>query len=174
MGWNKVWSTLLWWNLDHTKLCHIRPVLLHYHLQVPANPKKIAQKTDAIFSIYGKNGIIPWHFFQILSWAFWGRWGRMTSDGEILMLRPRNFAIIPETLAPQLKKVRRFSKVKQIITLEPFVIQRSTLPFWVEEPKFQEWLQNFEVAASKFHHLGSFDLNDLKRPNWEFERNVMG
>ena len=23
----------------------------------------MAQKTDAIFSIYGKNGIIPWHFF---------------------------------------------------------------------------------------------------------------
>ena len=29
----------------------------------------------------------------------------MTSDGEILMLRPRTFAIIPETLAPQLKRV---------------------------------------------------------------------
>ena len=78
----------------------------HYHLQVQANPKKMAQKTDAIFSIYGKNGIIPWHFFQILSWAFRGRWGRMTSDGEILRLRPQNFAIIPEALAPQLKKVR--------------------------------------------------------------------
>ena len=26
-------------------------------------PKKWHKKTDAIFSIYGKNGIIPWHFF---------------------------------------------------------------------------------------------------------------
>ena len=68
--------------------------------------KKWHKKTDAIFSIHGKNGIIPWHFFQILSWAFRGCWGRMTSDGEILRLRPQNFAIIPETLAPQLKKVR--------------------------------------------------------------------
>ena len=25
--------------------------------------KKLHKKTDAIFSIYGKNGIIPWHFF---------------------------------------------------------------------------------------------------------------
>ena len=31
----------------------------HYHLQVQANPKKMAQKTDAIFSIFGKNGINP-------------------------------------------------------------------------------------------------------------------
>jgi hypothetical protein len=32
-------------------------------LEVQANPKNMAQKTDAIFSIYGRNGIIPWHFF---------------------------------------------------------------------------------------------------------------
>ena len=32
---------------------------LHYHLEVQANSKKMAQKTDAIFSIYGRNGIIP-------------------------------------------------------------------------------------------------------------------
>ena len=35
----------------------------HYHLQVQANPKKIPQKTDGISSIYGRNGITPWHFF---------------------------------------------------------------------------------------------------------------
>ena len=29
--------------------------------------KKLHKKTDAIFSIYGKNGIIPWHFFWILT-----------------------------------------------------------------------------------------------------------
>ena len=43
--------------------------------------KKLHKKTDAIFSIYGKTGIIPWHLFQIFSWAFWGHWGRMTSVG---------------------------------------------------------------------------------------------
>ena len=36
---------------------------VHYHLQVHPNPKKIVQKTDAIFSIYGRHGINPWHFF---------------------------------------------------------------------------------------------------------------
>jgi hypothetical protein len=30
-------------------------------------------------------------------------------------------------------------------------MQRSTLPFRGEEPNFQEKLQNFEVAASKFN-----------------------
>ena len=29
--------------------------------------KKLYTKTDAIFSIYGKNGINPWHFFWILT-----------------------------------------------------------------------------------------------------------
>ena len=36
----------------------------HYHLQVKANSKKLHKKTDGIFSIYEKNGIIPWHFFE--------------------------------------------------------------------------------------------------------------
>ena len=31
----------------------------HYQLEVQANPKKIVQKNDAIFSIYGRNEIIP-------------------------------------------------------------------------------------------------------------------
>ena len=30
----------------------------HYHLEVQTNPKKMAKKTDASFSIYGRNGII--------------------------------------------------------------------------------------------------------------------
>ena len=34
-------------------------VINHYHLQVEPNPKKKYNKTDAIFSIYGKNGINP-------------------------------------------------------------------------------------------------------------------
>ena len=38
--------------------------------------KKLYKKTDAIFSIYGRNGINPWHFFLILTWAFRGRWGQ--------------------------------------------------------------------------------------------------
>ena len=35
----------------------------HYHLEVQATPQKMHKKNDAIFSIYGKNGIIPWFFF---------------------------------------------------------------------------------------------------------------
>ena len=39
--------------------CQIKHILIkHYHLQVQANHKKIVQKNDAIFSIYGRNGII--------------------------------------------------------------------------------------------------------------------
>ena len=65
---------------------------------------------------------------------------------------------------------RKYSKVKWIRTLEPFVIQRSTLPFRGEEPNFQEQLQNFEVAASKFQHQSSFHLNNLGRSKWELKK----
>ena len=46
-----------------------------YHLELRDNPPKIGQKTDAIFSIYGRNGIVPWYiyFFKILSLTFRGR-----------------------------------------------------------------------------------------------------
>ena len=41
--------------------------------------------------------------------------------------------------------------------MEPFVIQRSTLPLWGEEPKVQEWLPNFEAATSNFcNHSWNF------------------
>ena len=46
------------------KVANLMRKVWHYHLQVQANPKKWHKKTDAIFSIYGKNGIIPWHFFH--------------------------------------------------------------------------------------------------------------
>ena len=39
----------------------------HYYLEVQANPPKIAKKADAIFSIYGENGIIPRHFLLNLT-----------------------------------------------------------------------------------------------------------
>ena len=55
-------------------------------------------------TLYGKNGIIPWHFFLILRWAFRGCWGQMTSDNEILRLRPGKFEIVTESLAPHLKR----------------------------------------------------------------------
>ena len=68
----------------------------------------------------------------------------------------------------------KYSKVKQIRTLEPFVIQRSTLPFRGEEPNFQEQLQNFEVAASEFNidrHLTSTTSKglseNLKKMSWD-------
>ena len=44
--------------------------------------KKWHKKTNAIFSSLGKNGIVPWHFFQILSWAFWVIWGWISKKVE--------------------------------------------------------------------------------------------
>ena len=77
------------------------PTLLKYETY-NTNPQKMAQKNTMLFlAPMGKTGLSHDIFFQIFSWAFRGRWGRMTSDGEILRLRPRNFAIIHETLAPQ-------------------------------------------------------------------------
>ena len=32
-------------------------------------PQKMYKKTNAIFSMYGKNGIIPWHFFCYISFC---------------------------------------------------------------------------------------------------------
>ena len=40
---------------------------VHYHLEVQAIPKKMAQKNDDIFSIYGRNGIAPQHLFSKFS-----------------------------------------------------------------------------------------------------------
>ena len=38
-------------------------ITIGYHLEVQANPENSVQKNYAIFSIYGRNEIIPWHFF---------------------------------------------------------------------------------------------------------------
>ena len=53
------------WKITQAKIINgLYSDIWHYHLQVQANPpKKLHKKTDAIFSIYGKNGIMPWHFF---------------------------------------------------------------------------------------------------------------
>ena len=52
----------------HSGKLNLTVLSTHYHLPVQANQKKIVQKNDAIFSIYGKNGVIPWHFFWILTY----------------------------------------------------------------------------------------------------------
>ena len=49
--------------------------------------------------------------------------------------------------------------------MEPFVIQRSTLPFRGEEQNFQEQLQNFVVAASKFNIDRHLTLTTSKGPS---------
>ena len=87
-----------------TTIPHLRWYTITYKSRL--TQKKLHKKNDAIFSIYGKNGINPWHFFWILSWAFRGRWGQMKIEVEFLRLRPRNFAIIPDTFSPHLKMVR--------------------------------------------------------------------
>ena len=56
-------NVLTYYNIMHggfliTFVQHAQPI--HYNLEVQANPKKKwHKKTDAIFSIYGKNGINP-------------------------------------------------------------------------------------------------------------------
>ena len=60
-------------------------------------------------------------------------------------------------------------KVKKIRTVEQFVIQRFILPFRGEEPNFQEQLQNFEVAASKFNSdcQSKGPRENLKKMSWD-------
>ena len=78
-----------------------RLAITHYY---QANPKN-CRKNDAIFSIYGRNRIISWHFFEFSLGPF--EVVEVNDDQcWILRLRPRNFAIIPETLAPNLEKVK--------------------------------------------------------------------
>ena len=47
-------------------LCFEAPASsLHYNLEVQAEPPQQMQiKTDSFFSIYGRNGIIPWNFLD--------------------------------------------------------------------------------------------------------------
>ena len=72
---------------------------LDYHLELQANPKKIVQKTNAIFSIYGRNGIISWHFLKFSLRPFEVWWW-------ILIEFFWKFSAGSESLAPNLEKVR--------------------------------------------------------------------
>ena len=54
----------------------------HYQKALQVNQKKMYKKNDGIFSIYGRIWIIHDIFILILTWAFWGRWGRMMIDVE--------------------------------------------------------------------------------------------
>ena len=58
--------------------------------------------------------------------------------------------------------------------MEPIVIQRSTIPFRGEDLNFDEQLQNYEVAASKFNidrqltSTTSKGLSEnLKKKSWD-------
>ena len=54
----------------------------------------------------GEMGLSHDIFFQILTWAFRDRWGQMSIDVKFWGCDLKNFAIIPESLDPNLKKVR--------------------------------------------------------------------
>ena len=49
--------------------CLFLSFVLYYTITYKSSltQKKLYKKTNAIFSIYGKNGIIPWHFFNFCS-----------------------------------------------------------------------------------------------------------
>ena len=65
----------------------------------------MAQKTDPNFSIYGRNGIIQWHFFLILTWAIQGCWGQMTIDVEFWGYDLKFFFAKSEPMAANLENV---------------------------------------------------------------------
>ena len=70
--------------------------LVHYYLEVQANPKRNGTKKPMLFlASMGKTGLSHDIFFWILTCCCCC-WGRMTSD----------FVIISESLAPNLEKVR--------------------------------------------------------------------
>ena len=66
--WKKLWTNMAFHNTTT------------YNSRV--TQKKWHKKTNAIFSSLGKNGIVPWHFFQILSWAFRVIWGWISKKVE--------------------------------------------------------------------------------------------
>ena len=78
--------------------------------------KKMYKKNNAICSVYGRNRII-WNFHLGLS--RWMRW----NDNQcwILRLLPRNFAIVPKSLAPNLCMTNG-SKVLVYLTLLYFIL----------------------------------------------------
>ena len=98
------------------------------------------KKTDAIFSIYGKNGIIPWHFFEFSVRPFKVVEVEWKSRSNFWGLRPQNFAIIPDTF-----------------------FLNSHLGFLRSLRSNENWPLNFEAATSKFwNHSWNFGFSPQK------------
>ena len=111
-----------------------------------------------------KNAAI-WCNFKIHIWQsrFWGHWGQRMFNVEfwgcgfeilqsfLNVWQTSLWQTVPKfwficlfycsskTYSCKLCKEKDI-KVKQIRTLEPFVIQKSALPFWGWQPNFQKWL----------------------------------
>ena len=80
-----VLSVFIWLTKKVTTLYTFNPTIIHYHLQVQANSKKKCTKKPMLFlASMGKTGLSHDVFFLILIVAFWGHWGRMTSDVELV------------------------------------------------------------------------------------------
>ena len=58
------------WKSKYLSTCTKTRTLCTITYKSSLTQKKFYNKTDTIFSIYGKNGINPWHFFWIVTWPF--------------------------------------------------------------------------------------------------------
>ena len=66
--------------------------------EIQANPPKIVQTTNFIFSICGKNKIVPWNFFKVFIWVELHM--RLNFDQFF-----QKFTADPENFAANLEKV---------------------------------------------------------------------
>ena len=104
-----------------------------------------------------------------------GRFDKILSKNIFLLIKSKKYVTIKWCKPNMISilcisyKVSLWGTIKTIRTLESFVIQRSALIFRGWQPNFQEWLQNFKVAASKFniHHPLTSMATKMARKNFE-------
>ena len=127
-------------------------------------------------------------FFQTLSWAFWGFLGRMMLkvgflDFGTFLQGSEKYSCQPRKCKADLCMTNRrfwfhfhfcntYSFEGKIRTLEPLLIQRSSIYFLGWQLSFKSWLRKFEIKISKFNDRHWPNLNVLKRSNWEFEKKM--
>ena len=132
------------------------------------------KKTDTIFCIYGRNRIIQWHFLKILTWVFRGHCGRSmlnfeADDAKVLIYLTFMFYW---TLVSNAKGNIAKSRKSELWNC----LSYRGLPYLFEN-RNQTFRNNWKISrfkiSLKIQHWLSFDLNDLKRPNWILFKKVM-
>jgi hypothetical protein len=116
---------------------------------------------EATFKMFGRAILRPlrskdvWGWIlRLWPWNFW-KFGCQPRKRKVDLYVPNESKVwlwyLSFCITEKGKSLRNNKKDKKIRTLEPFVIQRSALLFWGWPPNFHKWLQNLEVAASKFN-----------------------